>query len=157
MKDRDFIFPFPPWRLFLPFMIVTMLSILNIAASTVALWIVFKMGPEILIFAALFQVGIFCFFNVKISNGKEKYASHLKRLHIFYLLESIILFFQTKNIESFNYILLFITIITTFILILIIESRYYRGCIYYRMRHIAVMYKIKDGKKLDDGKYFYEK
>lgn len=157
MRDRDFASPFPPWRLFLPFMVVSMLSMVNLALSAAFAWITMNLRPEHFISIILVQTLIFTFLNVKIIYGKYIYAFSLKALHIAFLLGSIIISFKFSNDIGLEKFIIITSSTITVILYLIIDSKYYKGFIYYRMRCISVMYKIKNGERLDDGKYFYEK
>ena len=157
MKDRDFLSPFPPWRLFLPFMAVTIFSMVHIALSVSIFSSAFDISPKTTVALLFFFVAIFTLVNFKISQGKYIYAYFLQGLCFISIALSIAGTIYEKNIDHTDYVILGIASVLSIFSFFIISTRHYKGCIYYRMRCIALMYKIKNGEKLDDGKYFYEK
>lgn len=157
MKDRDFIFPFPPWRLFVPFMIVTMFCMIHLGLGVAILTTTLNFTPKYSMLCLLIYSLLFILFNLKVTQGKHIHAYFLQVLCIINIILSTIGTILINNIDYIDNTILSIILFLSISSILFINSKYYKGFIYYRMRHIAVMYKIKDGKKLDDGKYFYEK
>lgn len=157
MRDRDFASPFPPWRLFLPFMVVTMFSMIHIGLSVSVFTSTFDISPKAAMAFLFTSAMIFTFINFKITQGKYIYAYFLQGLCIISLILSVIGTIYDKNIDHTDYVILSIIAVLSISSFLVIGTRYYKGCIYYRMRCIALMHKIKNGEKLDDGKYFYEK
>lgn len=151
MKDRDFIFPFPPWRLLLPFFMVFLLNMIFFIVFISSVEEILQLKPAHTIISILLGTCFFSSFYIGILFGRWVWYQSLKALSaIMVLISTVFLFFNDEN--TLNLIMISCSLIS----FLTVFSRYYSGLVYYRCRHVEVIYKIKKGLKLDDGTFFNE-
>lgn len=140
MKDRDFIFPFPPWRLILPFFIVFLLNMILFIIFVSSLEKIFQLKPAYSIISILLGTCFFSSFYIGILFGRWVWYQSLKVLiAIMVLISTVFLFFNDDN--TLNLIMLSCSLIS----FLTVLSRYYSGLVYYRSKHVEVINKIKKG------------
>ncbi|SBS26073.1 hypothetical protein MSP8887_04094 [Marinomonas spartinae] len=156
VHDSDFINPYPPFQYVICFLITTILSIFTISISFADIGESLNIDSDIsFIGSMLIGLPCFMFVNLKIAWGHLSYIIILKLFYGITLLLTLINtgvnFTTIAEISNEQYVRL-ISVSVSIIVLFILYSETYCGFVTYRKHHIRVMYKLRDGKPLEEIK-----
>ena len=154
--DSDFINPYPSFQYVASFLLTTILTLFTIAITLSDIGESLGIDSDFsFIGSILIGIPCFMFINLKIVWGHHSYIMAFKLIHGIALLFTIINtganFTTMAQISNEQYLRL-ISASVSVIALFILYSETYFSFVTYRKHHIRVMYKLRDGKPLEDIK-----